>query len=345
MTTTSRVLPAENDYADLKRRIKSAGLLEKEPGYYIFKFSLTFGLFLMGVLLLFVVDNFLFQLAIAIYLGFVSSQIGFLGHDLGHRQVFEDARDNDRVGMLVGPLMLGMSRFWWVEKHNAHHSNPNQEDMDPDIDIPILAFTEEQALEKRGLLRAIVKYQGYFLLPITSLQVLGMHKISVVTLLTKKPREWQLELLCIALHFVWLFGLLLLVMPWWQAILFVLVMKAVGGVYNSSVFAPNHKGMPILPKDTPLDFFRRQVLTARNIVAHPFTDFWYGGLNYQIEHHLFPSMPRNRLRESQAIVKEFCAERGVDYYETSILQSYREIFEYLDEISLVLRPGKAQAAA
>jgi fatty acid desaturase len=67
------------------------------------------------------------------------------------------------------------------------------------------------------------------------------------------------------------------------------------------------------------------------------TDYVYGGLNYQIEHHLFPTMPRNRLGEARQVVKQFCAERGVPYHETSVVQSFTEIVESLHEAGAPLR--------
>jgi fatty acid desaturase len=109
------------------------------------------------------------------------------------------------------------------------------------------------------------------------------------------------------------------------------------GLYMASVFAPNHKGMLVVDRTSTLDFLRSQVLTARNITAHPVTDFWYGGLNYQIEHHLFPTVPRTKLRHLQGIIKAFCMEQGIPYYETSIFNSYREILHYLHAISAPLR--------
>jgi fatty acid desaturase len=63
----------------------------------------------------------------------------------------------------------------------------------------------------------------------------------------------------------------------------------------------------------------------------PVTDFMLGGLNYQIEHHLFPSMPRPNLRRSQAAIRAFCHERGVDYLETSLWRSYSEALRHLND--------------
>jgi fatty acid desaturase len=107
-----------------------------------------------------------------------------------------------------------------------------------------------------------------------------------------------------------------------------------------SIFAPNHKAMPLLERDSKVDFLRRQVLTSRNVIAHPITDFWYGGLNYQIEHHLFPRLPRNKLREAQPIIRGFCRDHSIAYHETSVLQSYKEILQHLHEVGAPLREAR-----
>jgi fatty acid desaturase len=110
----------------------------------------------------------------------------------------------------------------------------------------------------------------------------------------------------------------------------------------ASVFAPNHKGMPQTDAASRLDFVRTQVLTARNVRGHPLTDLWYGSLNYQIEHHLFPGMPRLNMRKAQPIIASFCRERGISYHETSFLQSYRELLAFLNEIGAPLRAERVR---
>ena len=104
-----------------------------------------------------------------------------------------------------------------------------------------------------------------------------------------------------------------------------------------SIFAPNHKGMPILTGDDRPDFLRRQVLTSRNVRGGWFTDVALGGLNYQIEHHLFPSMPSPHLRKAQVIVRRYCAELGVDYLETSLITSYRQALASLHHAGAPIR--------
>jgi fatty acid desaturase len=119
--------------------------------------------------------------------------------------------------------------------------------------------------------------------------------------------------------------------------MFALVHHALTGLYMATIFAPNHKGMPLAPR-SPMasEFLREQVLTSRNIRGNRFIDLVYGGLNYQIEHHLFPSMPRNNLRRARSIVQAYCARHGVAYHETGLQESWREIVAHFGRVSRAL---------
>ena len=196
-------------------------------------------------------------------------------------------------------------------------------DLDPDVDIPLLAFEEKQALEKRGFARSVVKYQAALIFPLSLLQAISMLHSSIEFLAAKKAKSTLVEALMICAHFALYFGLLFSVLEPLQALLFIAVHRGLFGTYMVSIFAPNHKAMPLLERDSKVDFLRRQVLTSRNVIAHPITDFWYGGLNYQIEHHLFPRLPRNKLREAQPIIRGFCLDHSIAYHETSVFQSYK----------------------
>src|ERR671917_75164 len=327
-----------NQYAELKRLIKQNGLLDRQPAYYAGKITLTLGLLAVSLTLLLILDNPWLQLLNAAFLAFVFVQISFLAHDCGHQQFSVRASwMNDWATLIPGNLLLGVSRQWWIDKHNEHHGHPNQLDVDPDVDIPLLAFEEEQALDKRGVARFVVKYQAALIFPLSLLQALSMNRSSIQFLFEKRAKSTLVEALVMGAHFVLYFGLIFSVLEPLQALLFIAVHRGLFGMFMVSIFAPNHKAMPVLDRDSQLDFLHRQVLTSRNVIAHPITDFWYGGLNYQIEHHLFPSMPRNKLREVQAIVKDFCGDHSIAYHETSVLQSYREILQHLHGVGAPLR--------
>jgi len=328
--------PSNRDYADLKRIIVENRLLDKQTGFYVYKFALTFGLLALSVGLMVLVRNPWFQMLNAAFMGFASAQVSFLGHDAGHRQVARTARGNDRVGYFVANLMSGVCFSWWLDGHNRHHSNTNDIHNDPDLDYPVLAFDAEQIEGKKGWQKWIIARQKYFFFPILSLAGLNLKCGGIKFMLQNKFPGRAMEAVLIAIHFAVYFPLLAWALGWWALPFFVIHQMSLG-VFLGSVFAPNHKGMPLIEGDSRKDYLRTQVLTSRNVRAHPVTDFMYGGLNYQIEHHLFPSIPRNRMRELQRIVKDFCQDRSVAYYETSTLRSYREIMDYLHEISAPLR--------
>jgi len=326
-----------NEYAQLKQIIRQQGLLEKQPAYYAYKVLLTVGLLAVGIVFFLVVNIFWLQLLDAVFLAFVSGQIGFLGHDAGHRQIFNATGKNDIVGFFLGDLLIGMSFTWWVGKHNQHHSHPNEIDMDPDIAIPIICFSEEDALNRRNFERFVTKYQAFFFFPLLLFVGIDLQRTSINFLLKNKIKNRLFEIAMMVLHYILYFGMVFSRLNFWQGIIFILVHQMLFGLYLGLTFAPNHKGMPILEQSSRLDFLHRQVITARNVYAHPFNDFWYGGLNYQIEHHLFPSMPRNNLKQAQRVVKAFCQEHEVSYYETSAPRSYQEILSFLHGIGAPLR--------
>jgi len=138
-----------------------------------------------------------------------------------------------------------------------------------------------------------------------------------------------------ALHLVAYITALLLVLSPLQALVFFVVHHAVFGVYLGMTFAPNHKGMP--HPDGTEDYLRKQVLTSRNVTGGWLTDAALGGLNYQIEHHLFPAMPTPNLRRAQPIVEAYCTGIGVAYEQTSLIESYRQALRHLHQVGVPLR--------
>jgi fatty acid desaturase len=330
-----------SDYALLKGRVRDAGLLERQPVFYVRSIVAKLAL-LAACLAVFVVVRQAWALALdAVALAIVWGQLGFQMHDAGHRQMFRSARVNAAVGLLTGNLALGMSYGWWVDKHNRHHANPNHVDLDPDIGPGTIAYTEEAALAAAGPKRLVARYQAFLFFPLLLFLGASMHAASVGFLSRERSRYRRLEVALLALHAVVYPGFFVLVLGPWLALMVVVIHQACAGLYMGSVFAPNHKGMARMDASTDTDFLRRQVLTSRNVRSNPLIDTWYGALNYQVEHHLFPTMARSSMPRARVIVMEFCRERGITYHRVSMLQSYREILSYLHQVGAPLR-GRGQ---
>jgi fatty acid desaturase len=240
-------------------------------------------------------------------------------------------------------LLVGISFDWWVGKHNRHHTNPNHEDLDPDISITALAFTADQASSKHGLVRLIARHQGWLFFPLLLLEAAHLHLASAkATIRGGHSRANLVEGLLLLIHVAAYVVVLLVVLSPPQAVAFVIVHQGLFGLYLGCAFAPNHKGMPTLTRDDQLDFLRRQVLTSRNVAGSRLVDWLLGGLNYQIEHHLFPSLPRPNLRRAQPLVRAFCELHGLAYVEASLFGSYAQAVRHLHTVGAPLRPAVAE---
>jgi fatty acid desaturase len=330
---------AGSEYAQLSRQIKHAGLLERRPGYYLTKIAANLVLLGAGVTAFFLLGDSWLQLLTAVFLALVATQIAFVSHDAGHRQIFRTRRANDLLGFPQANLLVGISFGWWVGKHNRHHANPNNVDRDPDVQIGAVAFTADQAVERRGLARAMARVQAYLFFPLLTLEAAQLHAASVKAVLRGELKHPVIEGTLLLVNAVASLTAVFVVLSPVKAIVFIAVQQGLFGLYLGMSFAPNHKGMPVLTQEQERDYLRRQVLTARNVRGGRLVDFALGGLNYQVEHHLFPSLPRPSLRRAQPIVRAFCLEHGIAYHEATLLGSYAEALRHLHIVGEPLRLG------
>jgi fatty acid desaturase len=334
-----------SDFARLSKQIVAAGLMRRRTGYYTLRITLVAALYTLGWAAFLLLGESWWSLAVAGYLALVFGQVALVAHDVAHRQVFRRRRASERTGRIAGNLGIGMGYGWWQDKHARHHANPNHEELDPDVKPDILVWSQEQARAAKGLPRFIGRHQAGLFFPLLTLEGFNLHVSSVRALRERHMKQRVLEGLLLFAHLGGYLAALFLLLPPGMAVAFLFLHQAVFGVYLGSIFAPNHKGMPTLTGDDRPDFLRRQVLTSRNVRGGRITDIALGGLNYQIEHHLFPSMPSPHLRRAQVIVRDYCAELGVDYHETGLIASWREALRHLHEVGVPLREkAPAQAA-
>jgi fatty acid desaturase len=340
MAVRTRLATPNADYGELKRRVSAAGLFEAQPLYYAGTLALTLAFFGSGFALLFASPGLIVDSAAALLLAIGSGQLGFVLHDTAHRQIWPSGRRADVLALIAGPLLLGISAMGWKHKHDLHHAHPNDVDHDPDIQIRVFAFTEEQARSKPWYIRPITRYQAYLLFPLLLFEGIQLRGSTAKYLATARSRLRKTEISLLAAHFAGYATLVVAAIGTTRALFVIALHQALFGLYAGSVFAPNHKGMPL--SDRELTFLERQVVTARNVRGHWLTDWFYGGLNYQIEHHLFPTLPRNGLRHAQQIVRAFCHERGVPYSETGVWESYRQLLRSMHATS---RPQRSESFA
>jgi fatty acid desaturase len=327
--------PVVADYSELLTRVRDAGLLRRRRGFYAALFAALMLALVATVAGVVALGDTWSQLWLAVVLGVLFAQVGFLAHEAAHREIFESGPANDRAGRVLGDLVVGISYAWWRGDHNPHHANPNTVGLDPSLARKAFAFIPEDAAGSRGFVAWFTRRQGYFFFPFLVLAGVNLHVKGLVTVFGRgRVAHRRTEIAMLLTRHLALSALVVTSMSPGKALAFAGVQLGVFGVCIAAAFVPNHIGMPVLPRGAKVDFLRRQVLGSRNITGGALVTTVLGGLNFQIEHHLFPSMPRPALRPARRLVREYCAERGISYTETSLLQAYGAVARYLNEVGL-----------
>lgn len=328
-----RFRQATQAYVALRQKITGEGILARSYGYYTFLIAAIFACYLYSGYQIFVTPLSISLVFWCLLFGFFMVQIGGLMHDAGHRAIAQSSRVNDIWGYIFGGT-VAVGYGAWNQSHNKHHSHTNQEEEDPDLDLPLHGFTQRQFAKQKGLWRLLRRYQAYIYYPLRSLTTFTRRMEPLPYFRERKTLRYAPEAA------VWIAGLFVyFVLPFIifdiaKAATVFLVVHFFSGFYMSNIFAPNHKGMPQLPKDAKISFLEHQIMTSRNVYGNPLTDFVFLGLNYQIEHHLFPNCPRNKIQRISPYVQEVCRDMNLEYTQVGILESNRII---LAELAAVAR--------
>ena len=257
----------------------------------------------------------------AVLLALYYPQAAWLGHDLGHGQVFSDRRSNT-IALALMAWTQGLSAKWWKEKHGKHHAHPNSYRLvdgkpvaiDEDINTaPLLVWDTAlitQAARKQ--LAWWLPLQKHALAPLLLLARLNWSAAGI----RHAVRHGNImELAGIIVHYAATLALAIYLWPGesWQAILWFALAQFGGGFMLGLVFFLNHSGREVYAEGNGYGFFDAQARTTRNIHQGWFANWFTGGLNLQLEHHFFPNLPRHRLHEVVAESRRIVEQCGFRY--------------------------------
>eukprot|EP00747_Dinoflagellata_sp_TGD_P144359 gnl/TRDRNA2_/TRDRNA2_176483_c0_seq1.p1 gnl/TRDRNA2_/TRDRNA2_176483_c0~~gnl/TRDRNA2_/TRDRNA2_176483_c0_seq1.p1 ORF type:complete len:533 (+),score=91.49 gnl/TRDRNA2_/TRDRNA2_176483_c0_seq1:108-1601(+) len=368
---TQEQIAFEKGYRDLRANLVKMGMFTANKWYYAYKCLSNMAMWAIAVAMVYYSNSFAIHMASAVLLGLFWQQCGWLAHDFLHHQVFKKRKYGDLAGVYWGNLMQGYSMQWWKNKHNGHHAVPNLHnssgeatDGDPDIDtMPLLAWSLHQARIYRELspdgkhsafTKFMIKWQAFLYFPILLLAriswlnesaktAFGLGAASENAAIELKRKGLQfpvLEPLGITLHWVWVLIVTTGFGSWGLAhsLAYFFTSCCGCGLFLALVFGLGHNGMATYAAEARPDFWKLQVTTTRNIIGGHgfpqwFVDWLCGGLQYQVDHHLFPMMPRHHLKQSHELVKSFCKEWGVKYHEADLVDGTREVLHHLAHVS------------
>ena len=263
---------------------------------------------------------------------FFTVQLAGIMHDCGHRAVFSSTRNNDVLGFFAAAA-IGMMLSSWRGHHNQHHAFPNQLELDPDFEIPLISLNLPQLMRKGRFGRTLARYQAFYFYVIVATASLS-NRLGGITYFFRSPgRRDIINLVAYVPVVLALFAGPFLLFPVEKALFVLVTVHVTSGLYLANCFAPNHKGMETLATDSDMSFLEQQVVTARNVRGGVICDVLMVGLNHQIEHHLFPNTPRNKLARLEPHVQALCAREGIPYMEASFVQGGRAILSSLHAVT------------
>jgi fatty acid desaturase/predicted heme/steroid binding protein len=346
----------ERGYRELRAKLISMGFFNASPLYYTWKVVSNLLILGLAIACAIMSDSFTVHMIGATLLGLFWQQSGWLAHDFLHHQVFKNRKYGNMMGLIIGDLFQGFSVQWWKSKHNSHHAVPNlhastpgSSDGDPDIDtMPILAWTLRmaEAAKDSKFGRFMIKWQAFIYFPALLFARLawahqswvfvfggyGQQSVKLAALDKKHMQNPQLEKVFLILHYTWMIWVMSH-MPLSHAFAFFMWGQMSCGLFLALVFGLGHNGMAVYPADERPDFWKLQVSTTRNVTSNWWVDWFCGGLQYQVDHHLFPSLPRHNLKKVHELVKSFCKDQGVTYHETDMIVGTFEVLGHLDKVS------------
>lgn len=339
-------------YRKLRVKVKGLGLYDASMVYYTWKVISTFAIWMLSVAICYNFSGMLAYTVAGCIMGLFYQQSGWLAHDFLHHQVCGNSYMDNLIGVMVGDMWQGFSVQWWKNKHNAHHAVPNLHASngscfsgDPDIDtMPLLAWSKGMARKAMDSSWGpfFIKNQAYLYFPLLLFARISWLLQSYLYVFKQfafyaydRVELENPEKIGLVVHYIWQ-----LLVPYYcgmsilEGFAFFMIGQMSCGLLLALVFSLGHNGMSVYEKDTKPDFWQLQITTTRNISPSLFMDWFTGGLNYQIDHHLFPMMPRHNLPKVNGLIKSLCKEFNVPFHETGFWRGIYEVVDHLAEISV-----------
>eukprot|EP01138_Halocafeteria_seosinensis_P014443 gb/GECG01014745.1/.p1 GENE.gb/GECG01014745.1/~~gb/GECG01014745.1/.p1 ORF type:complete len:454 (+),score=30.92 gb/GECG01014745.1/:1-1362(+) len=339
------ITPLTRDYRNIREKAEKDGLYHTEYSFYAWQFSRIIAFLLAGLFGLTKADTLLAQLGGAAALGMFWQQIAFIGHDLGHNGITHDRKTDSMLGLICGNLLTGVSISWWKRSHNVHHVATNWVNYDPDIQhLPVFAVTSkffksiyshyhDKIFAFDRLSKFLVTYQHWLFYPVMAVARFNLYLQSLLLLFTLKGvQNRTMEILAEAAYFAWYAYVISFLPTWQRQLACVVVSHAVVGLLHVQIclshFArATYDEAPM--KDANESFFRCQLATSADVDCWPCLDWLHGGLQFQTIHHLFPRLPRHRLRAFMPLVQGLALKHGCHYHLIDFYSANCELLEQL----------------
>lgn len=338
--------PADADFVALKNYFEQRGFFKTDYSYYVKKALVVLGLFATVWLLVTQSSQWYMHYLGGLVLAFFWQQCGFIMHDFMHTQVLRDRARDSYGGLLFGTVCFGISAHWWQDEHIFHHAMTNVVDSKKTFADPQMwesAWAQNTKLfplfkaPDQKLFSVLKSWLQYYLIKIqhiTFVPVVTMvGRFEIVTdsfRRERRPSEW----FAWAFHWLWLVPLLSCLPTWKERVIFYCIGAWVEGIFHFQLILSHYCKMHMTAQEFhKSSWFEYQILSNLNLDSPTWLDWYYGGLNFHIEHHLFPTMARKHLREAAGHVRKVCAKHDIPYDQCSFTMALWTTLKHLKTTS------------
>ncbi|KJZ70412.1 hypothetical protein HIM_10216 [Hirsutella minnesotensis 3608] len=336
-------------YRALHQRVLDEGLYDLNLRGYAFDVCRYIACFLLSLLCLH--WN---QFALGgILLGHMWHQLVFTAHDAGHMGITHRYHVDTVIGIIIADFIGGLSMGWWKRNHNVHHIMTNAPEHDPDIEhMPLFAVSHrllgslrstyyDRVMKYDGVAKVLLKFQSWTYYPLLALGRFNLYFLSWDYLIDYKgprkgPGAWHrwLELVGQVFFWTWFgYGILYKTLPnGWARFVFVMTSHIASSPLHVQIVL-SHFAMSTADLGPQESFPQKMLRTTMDVDCPEWLDFFHGGLQFQVIHHLFPRVSRHNLRRTQKLVQEFCNEVELPYALYGFADCNKQVIGRLSEVS------------
>ncbi|XP_020701029.1 delta(8)-fatty-acid desaturase 2-like [Dendrobium catenatum] len=353
----NQISDLSKDYQLLISDFTKLGLFEQKGHVILVTLCIIFALFSIAVFFVIGTTSLCAHVAAGILIGFIWTQSGWVAHDTGHATVMLTPWLNRITQLLCGNCLTGVSIGWWKRTHNAHHVACNSLDFDPDLQhIPIFAISSkffntltsyfyERKMRYDTIAKTLISHQHWTFYPVMCFARLNLFAQSIVLLLWNKnvPNRFQ-EILGVMVFWVWYSYLVSFLPNYGERLLFVGACFVVTGIQHVLFCLSHFSTRVYVGQPQGNEWCKVQATGSLNIRCFPWMDWFYGGIQFQVEHHLFPRLPRCHLRRIAPLVRELCKKHKLQYPSIGFCEANRRTLATLKDIALQARNMEVSGA-
>jgi len=342
------------EHRSLRQELLRTGKFETRLSFYVGLGLWLASLFFSALYMTILRPSFQEHMIGAFLMACFWQQIAFFGHDIGHNAISHKRQVDLKTGIIIGNTTGGISLAWWKRSHNVHHVVCNSIENDPDNQhLPIFAVDKkyfgkffstyhQKYFSTDYFARTMVSYQHFLYYPVMMVARINLYIQGILLLASKEKIEHRaLEIGTLCLFFGW-FGTMLAycLNSWQERLAYIGMSHAVAGLLHVQItlshFAEEVYHGQAYNDDTD-EWFRMQVKTTLNIDCPTWMDWFHGGLQFQVEHHLWPRLPRHNLRAARDLTKKLCKKHDIEYHECTFFAGQKRMISKLYETALEAR--------